>query len=63
MRRFGRVGYNDHLIYQHLEEAQQVPKGTAASKKNRFHLSHEAIPGKWKTDRFSPNRLALDILW
>ena len=63
MRRFGKVGYNDHQIYQHLEKAQKVPKGTAEAKQRRFHISHEALPGKWDEDRFSPNRLALDILW
>ena len=60
---FGRVGYGDHLIYTRLEEAQKVPKGTAAAKKNTFHRSHERIRGDWRKNPFSPNNLALNVLW
>jgi len=60
---FGRVGYGDHLIYTRLEAAQKVPSGTADAKKNTFHKSHEKIRGDWKKNPFSPNSLALNILW
>ena len=63
MIKFGRVGYGDHLIYTHLEKAQKVPMGTADAKRNTFHRSHEKIRGNWKSDPFSPNNLALKVLW
>jgi hypothetical protein len=58
MRRFGRVGYNDYLILKHL-------KGTAEAEKHRsrFQKSHGALKGDWKADPYSPNSLALSVLW
>jgi hypothetical protein len=60
---FGRVGYGDHLIYSHQEESGTVPKGTADAKQNTFQKSHSKIKGDWKSNPFSPNMLALKILW
>jgi hypothetical protein len=63
MRKFGKVGYRDFLIWSHLEKAQKVPKGSSDAKKKAFQRSHSAIKGDWKSDPFSPNNLALKILW
>lgn len=63
MRQFGRVGYNDFLIYSHLEATNQVPKGTAEEKQSRFVKSHIKIKGQWKQDDYSPNWLSIRILW
>ena len=63
MIRFGRVGYGDHLVWAHLEKIKKVPMGTADAKRNTFHKSHSAIKGDWKSNPFSPNNLALKILW
>jgi hypothetical protein len=63
MVKFGRAGYKDHLIWSHLERAGKVPKGSADAKKNTFHKSHSAIKGDWKKNPFSPNNLALKVLW
>jgi hypothetical protein len=63
MIKFGRVGYGDHLIWSHLEQHQRAPKGTADAKRNTFQKSHSAIKGDWKKDPFSPNSLALKVLW
>ena len=63
MIKFGKVGYGDHLIWSHLEQHQKVPKGTADAKRNTFQKSHSAIKGDWKKDPFSPNSLALKVLW
>lgn len=60
---FGRVGYGDHLIWSHLEKTKQAPQGIASKKQNVFHKSHTKIKGDWKADPFSPNNLALKILW
>jgi len=60
---FGKVGYGDHIIYSHLEKHQKVPMGTADAKKNTFHKSHTKMKGAWASEPFSPNNLALRILW
>jgi len=61
--RFGRVNYNDYLIYKHLEKKKLVPIGYADMKRNVFQKSHSKIKGNWKSNPFSPNNLALRILW
>ena len=61
--RFGRVGYGDHLIWSFRERKGEVPKGTAASKRSRFVKSHSAMKGDWRTNPYSPNNLAIRILW
>ena len=60
---FGKVGYGDHLIYSHQEALQKVSAGTAEKKRNVFRKSHTKIKGDWKKNPFSPNSLALNILW
>ena len=61
--RFGRVGYGDFILWSWLEEEGKVPKGFAEEKRNTFHASHEAIKGKWRSNKYSPNMLALKLLW
>ena len=63
MIKFGKVGYGDHLIWSHLEQTKSVPMGTADAKRNTFHKSHEKIAGDWRKNPFSPNNLALKVLW
>jgi hypothetical protein len=60
---FGRVGYGDHIIYSHLEKLHKVPSGTADAKRNTFQKSHTKIKGDWASKPFSPNNLALRVLW
>jgi len=62
-RYFGRVGYGDYLIWQHLEKMGEVPEGYADKKRNTFQKSHSKIRGNWMNDDFSPNMLALKINW
>jgi hypothetical protein len=61
--RFGRVGYNDFLIWYHLEANNQVPNGTAKAKQDRYWKSHTKLKGNWKQNEYSPNWLSLNILW
>jgi hypothetical protein len=63
VRAFGRVKYGDFLIWSHLEHMKKVPKGYALTKRGVFHKSHEKIKGNWRSDKYSPNNLALHILW
>ena len=60
---FGRVGYNDFLIYSFLEKQKKVPSGEAEKNQKRFQKSHSKIKGDWKSDDYSANNLALRILW
>lgn len=60
---FGATGYGDFLIYSFLESEGLVPPGTAMKKRQTFQKSHRAMRGAWRTDPYSANRLALDLLW
>jgi hypothetical protein len=63
VHRFGAVGYNDFILWSTLEALGKTPEGQALKKQNVFWRSHSKIKGDWKDDRFSPNMLALKILW
>jgi hypothetical protein len=63
LRRFGRKGYNDYLLWKRIEILGGVPEGYADAKRNTFHRSHEKIKGNWRSDPYSPNNLALKVLW
>jgi len=60
---FGRVGYGDFILWKSLERLGKAKKGTALSKRRIFHSSHSKIKGNWRSNHFSPNNLALNILW
>jgi hypothetical protein len=61
--RFGRVGYGDFLLWSAAEKKGKVKSGFAAQKQNVFQKSHSQIKGDWKSDKYSPNSLALAVLW
>jgi hypothetical protein len=61
--KFGRVGYGDFLIWKHIESRGEAPKGKANTKRRVFLKSHGAIRGSWKSDQYSPNNLAIRLLW
>ena len=61
--KFGRVGYGDFILWTDAEKRGEVPKGYAKQKRNTFHKSHKAIKGDWKSNPYSPNNLALKVLW
>lgn len=63
VRYAGRVGYGDYHIYTFLESKGDVPVGTASKKQSTFQKSHSKIKGDWKADKYSPNNLALSLLW
>lgn len=62
-RRFGRVGYDDYILWSKKEALGLVPGGYAEMKRRVFNRSHSKIKGDWKSDKFSPNNLALRLLW
>lgn len=61
--KFGRLGYGDFLLWKHEEKEGRVQKGFSLQKRKVFHNSHEKIKGNWKSNKVSPNNLALHILW
>jgi len=60
---FGATGYNDYIIYQHLEAIGQIPQGEADRKRNNYQARASEARGAWRKDRYSPNRLAMAINW
>lgn len=60
---FGQVNYNDFIIYNLLEFYNKVPNGTATKKRRNYRSRAENIKGDWKLNKFSPNNLAINILW
>lgn len=61
--RFGRVGYGDFLLWSAAEKKGKVKSGFAEQKRDTFQKSHSQIKGDWKSNKYSPNSLALAILW
>lgn len=57
IRRFGRIGYGDFIWY-----SQSDPE-LAKKKRNAFRRSHGVISEKYDLDKYSPNELAINILW
>ena len=59
----GRKGYNDFHIYTLLEKKGDVAPGTAEAKRKAYRARATNIRGKWKDDKYSPNNLAIRLLW
>jgi hypothetical protein len=57
IRHFGRRGYGDYLYYSRYEP--QIAK----RKRIVFRRSHGAISRIYQLDKYSPNELAINILW
>lgn len=60
--KFGRVGYNDLIIYTWLEYNKMIPEGTAKLKKINYRKRARAIMIKTK-NKYSPASLSYQILW
>jgi hypothetical protein len=61
--KFGRIPYNDYILYSHQEACGSVEEGTAERMRDRFWKSHGKMKGKWKEDDYSPNWLSMRVLW
>jgi DNA adenine methylase len=60
LKRFGRVGYGDFIIWSQEELNGNVPKGYADQKRYVFRKSHGKIKDSGK---YSPNQLSINLLW
>lgn len=54
---FGKVDYNDYIIYT-LTKNQYADKYRKA-----YRARATKIKGDWESDKYSPNNLAINILW
>jgi len=63
VRRFGRQGYGDYMIWSQKEADGLVPKGFADNKRRLYRARATKIKGDWSKDPYSPNSLAIAILW
>ena len=63
VRRFGAEGYGDHIYWSQEEAEGRVPKGFADNKRRLYRARATKIKGDWSKDPYSPNSLAIAILW
>jgi hypothetical protein len=60
---FGKAGYGDFLIWTFKENKGEVKKGFSNKKRNVFRKSHGKITKIYNLGKYSPNELAINILW
>lgn len=60
---FGQTGYGDFIIWNFLENMKVVPDGFASKKRKLYLARATKIKGDWEDDDYSPNNLAIRILW
>jgi hypothetical protein len=60
---FGAPQYGDYIIYSYLESQKEVEKGTADKRRELYRARATNIKGHWKDNKYSPNNLAINILW
>jgi len=60
---FGKVGYGDFIIYSWLEQQGEEEEGFAEMKRNAYVSRASNIKGDWKDNKYSPNNLAINLLW
>ena len=63
IRRFGRKGMMDFLLWSKAEEKGEVPYRTALTRRMLYLTRALRIKGNWKADPYSPNNLAIYLLW
>ena len=55
--RFGAVGYGDFILWSSKDKA------LGERKRKAYRARATKIKGDWKKDKYSPNNLAINILW
>jgi site-specific DNA-cytosine methylase len=55
--RFGKLGMKDFILWKHTEPAK------ADARRKNYLARATKIKGDWASDKFSPNSLAIKILW
>ena len=62
-RYFGAVNYADYIIWTWLEHTGEADDGEADKRRKAYRARATKIKGNWKADKYSPNNLAINILW
>jgi len=62
-RYFGDVNYADYIIWTWLEHKGEASEGEADKRRKSYRARATKIKGNWKADKYSPNNLAINILW
>jgi DNA adenine methylase len=62
-RYFGAVTYSDYIIWTWLEHTGEADEGEADKRRKAYRARATKIKGNWKADKYSPNNLAINILW
>jgi hypothetical protein len=60
--KFGRIGYNDKLIYAILEEKGKLPQGTTLKQSTNYRKRAMGVMQN-TNNRYSPASLSYYILW
>ena len=61
--KFGKVDYNDFIIWNWLEIKGEVANCTANRRRMLYHRRSDNMNGNWKTDKYSANNLARLVIW
>lgn len=59
---FGRVGYNDKIIYAWLEHNNKIPEGTMKKKYTNYRARAEKVM-KETNNKYSPSSLSFNLIW
>ena len=60
---FGDLNYADYIIWTWLEHTGEADKGEADKRRDAYRARATNIKGNWKANKYSPNNLAINILW
>ena len=61
--KFGREGYNDFIIYMYKAYKGEITQEEALKHRKNYLARATKIKGNWKSNKESPNNLAINILW
>ncbi len=61
--KFGREGYNDFIIYMYKAYKGEITQEEALKHRKNYLARATKIRGNWKSNKESPNNLAINILW
>lgn len=61
--KFGRIGYNDFIIYSIKAHNKEITNEEALEHRKNYLARATKIKGNWKNNNESPNNLAMSILW
>lgn len=60
---FGNPNYYDYIIYSWLESQGEVEPGTADERRRLYRARATKIKGDWEKNKYSPNNMAINVLW